>query len=116
MPISRFLTSVRHALRGIRVVFISERNFRIQVLAAVLVLWTGVLLGVKTWEFILLLLLSAAVLVLELVNSVIERMADGLSPRLKPIVRDIKDVMAGTVLLAALVAMAIGLMIFVPLL
>ena len=97
-------------------VFISERNFRIQLVAAALVLWLGVWLGVKPWEFVLLLLLSVAVLVLELVNSVIERMADGLSPRLRPIVRDIKDMMAGTVLLAALASAAIGLLIFLPLL
>ena len=109
-----FFRSVAHALRGLAVTFRSGRNFRVQVLAAVLVLCAAVLLDVRIWEFILLLLLSTSVLVLELFNSVIERMADGLAPRLQPIVRDIKDLMAGAVLLSSIVSAAIGLLIFLP--
>ncbi len=109
-----FFRSVAHALRGLAVTFRSGRNFRVQVLAAVLVLCAALLLDVRIWEFILLLLLSTAVLVLELFNSVIERMADGLAPRLQPIVRDIKDLMAGAVLLSSIVSAAIGLLIFLP--
>lgn len=109
-----FFHSVAHALRGIAVTFRSGRNFRIQVVAAVLVLCAAALLNVRIWEFILLILLSAAVLVLELFNTVIERMADGLAPRLLPVVRDIKDLMAGAVLLSAIAAAVIGLLIFLP--
>ncbi len=109
-----FFRSVAHALRGLAVTFRSGRNFRVQVLAAVLVLCAAVLLDVRIWELILLLLLSTAVLVLELFNSVIERMADGLAPRLQPIVRDIKDLMAGAVLLSSIAAAVIGLLIFLP--
>ena len=39
---------------------------------------------------------------------------DGLSPRLKPMVRDIKDMMAAAVLLVSGVAAIVGLVIFVP--
>ncbi len=111
---STFFRSVSHALCGLALTFRTGRNFRIQVLMAVLVLCAAALLNVRVWEFILLLLLSAAVLVLELFNTVIERMADGLAPRLLPIVRDIKDLMAGAVLLSSGAAAIIGLLIFLP--
>ncbi|MBT6254163.1 diacylglycerol kinase family protein [Candidatus Uhrbacteria bacterium] len=109
-----FFSSLKHALRGIGVVSWTERNFRIQIIVGVLILCTAVIFQVRTWEFILLILLIASVLVLELFNSVIERMADGLKPRLQPIVRDIKDLMAGAVLVVAVTSVVIGFIIFAP--
>lgn len=101
-------------MRGVVVVFREERNFRIQAFVAVLILCAGTLLQVQVWEYVLLMLLCAAVLILELLNSVVERIANGLSPRLQPIVRDIKDLMAGGVLLTAMTALTIGIVIFLP--
>jgi len=66
------------------------------------------------WERVALLLLITAVLVLELINSVFERISDGLKPRLHPMVKDIKDIMAGAVFLSSLVAAIIGILIFWP--
>lgn len=109
-----FLSSLKNAIRGIFVVFRAERNFRVQLIIGVLVLCASVFFQVKVWEFILLILLVSSVLVLELFNSVIERIADGFKPRLLPIVRDIKDLMAGAVLVVAVTSLIIGLIIFVP--
>jgi len=110
----RLWTSGRHAWRGMRVAFVSEPNLRIQIAVTMLVLLLASALSVKPWEFILLLLLCAAVITLELFNTVIERMADGLSTRLKPIIRDVKDIMASAVLLVSFVAVIVGVIIFVP--
>ena len=111
---SRFISSLKHAFRGVYVVFRDENNFRIQVGMTVLILCAATLLHVRVWEYILLILLCASVLILELFNSVIERIADGLKPRLQPIVRDIKDLMAGAVLLTATTAAVVGVIIFLP--
>ncbi|MEK7094742.1 MAG: diacylglycerol kinase family protein [Patescibacteria group bacterium] len=112
--LSQFILSVRHALHGVKTVFIEERNFRIQTTAALVALALGVIFKIETWEFILVLLLSSAILCLELTNSALERLANGLSPRLRPLIGDVKDIMAGTVLLASLLALAIGFIIFLP--
>ncbi|RMD51605.1 diacylglycerol kinase, partial [Candidatus Parcubacteria bacterium] len=40
--------------------------------------------------------------------------SDGLKPRLHPLVKEIKDIMAGAVLITAIVAALIGLIIFWP--
>ncbi|MBI2476913.1 diacylglycerol kinase family protein [Candidatus Uhrbacteria bacterium] len=113
MPI-QFLKSMRHAARGIQTVFVHESNFRIQVMATLAVLTLAGFVYVRPWELILLILLCASVLTLELFNSVIERMANGLNPRLHPIIRDVKDMMAGAVLLVSLTSVVIGALIFVP--
>ena len=110
----QLVKSVRHALRGVRVVFVHEQSFRIQVLAAAVVVTLAAALGVTRNEWIVLLLLIAAVLSLELMNSIIERLADAFKPRIHPIVKDVKDIMAGTVLIVSLIAAIIGLAIFYP--
>ena len=110
----QLVKSVRHALRGVRVVFVHEQSFRIQVLAAAVVVTFAAAFGVTRNEWIVLLLLIAAVLSLELMNSIIERLADAFKPRIHPIVKDVKDIMAGTVLIVSLIAAIIGLAIFYP--
>jgi len=95
-------------------VFVSEQNFRIQVYAALLVVVLAMGLGVKTYEWIVLVLLIGLVLSLELINSVFERIVDSFKPRIHPVVKDIKDIMAGAVLLASLFAAIVGVMIFLP--
>ncbi|KKW34433.1 MAG: diacylglycerol kinase [Candidatus Giovannonibacteria bacterium GW2011_GWA2_53_7] len=114
MSVKAFLKSIRYALRGTGSLWRSEQNFRIQVLAGVIVLVLMTLLPLETWERILLLLLVASVLVLEAINSVIERLVDVLKSRIHPSVRDMKDIMAATVLFASVLAAVIGAMILLP--
>lgn len=114
MDITAFQKSVRHALRGIAVVFRTEQSFRVQTLAAVLVLLLAGWFSVTFYEWIVLLILIGTVLSLELINSIFERIVDSFKPRLHPMVREVKDIMAGAVLVMSLLAMVVGVMIFYP--
>lgn len=108
----RLKQSLAHALRGVKVVFTSEQNFRIQVLVAIVVIAAAIFFGVTSNEFILIILLIGAVLTLEMINSVLERIVDSFKPRIHPIVKDIKDIMAGVVFLVSLIAVLVGIEIF----
>ncbi len=114
IDIRTLLTSFKHAIRGVVHVFKTEQSFRLQSIAAMFAIAMALILEVGKLEFILILLLSVAVLTLELVNSVFERLVDAFKPRIHPIVRDVKDIMAGTVFLAALCAAVVGMIIFIP--
>lgn len=103
-----------YALSGLRIVFREEQSFRLQLLAAVFVLAAAAALGLTNLEKIILILVSSSVLVLELINSIFERVADLLKPRLHVYVETIKDIMAAAVLLASLAALVIGIIIFWP--
>ncbi|MBM5790010.1 diacylglycerol kinase family protein [Candidatus Parcubacteria bacterium] len=109
-----FLESFRHALAGIRTVFEAEQSFRIQVLAALCVIALAGWLRITFYEWIVLLVLIGTVLSLELVNSIFERLADAFKPRLHPMVKEVKDIMAGAVLVMSLVSLTVGIMIFYP--
>lgn len=106
--------SFRYAAKGIVTVAKEEQSFRIQLVAAAVVVVLMFALGLKVSEKALLTMAVVLVLVLELVNSIFERMVDILKPRIHHYVEDIKDIMAGTVLVASLGALLIGLLIFWP--
>ena len=111
---STLFRSFYYAWRGVVLVFKEEQNFRLQLAAGLVIIVLMYVLPVKNWEKVALLLVMAFVLVLELINSIMERIVDMLKPRLHIYVESIKDIMAAAVLLASLVALAIGLLIFIP--
>lgn len=110
----KLLHSFRHALHGVIRVAREEQNFRIQLAVSAVVLVLMFVLSVPPGEKALLLLATALVLVLELLNSVFERITDLMKPRVHHYVEDVKDMMAGAVLVASLGAAGIGLAIFWP--
>lgn len=109
-----FFKSLRHALRGLADIFRTQQNFRLQTLAAIVVLAAAFAFQIALWQGIIIMLLSVCVLVLEILNTIVERLADAVQPRLSHMVREIKDMMAGTVLLASLASVAVGILIFGP--
>lgn len=109
-----FYKSFRYAVRGLRTVAQHEHSFRLQLLGLVVIVACIFVLDLATWEQIMLILLSAAVLIMEVLNSIVERITDGLKPRMSPMVKEVKDMMAGAVLLTAITATIIGLMILTP--
>lgn len=106
--------SFGYAAKGVLIVVREEQNFRLQLLAAAAVTALMFLFGLRPAEKALLTLAMVVVLVLELMNSIFERMVDILKPRIHHYVEEIKDIMAGTVLVASVGAALIGVLIFWP--
>ncbi len=113
MPASLF-RSLSHALRGLRLCFASERNFRIHTAIGLLAVSASFALPLLLWQRVVVWFVVVLVLVLELINSSIERVVDLVKPQLHEHARDIKDLMAGAVLLVSLFAAFIGLIMFLP--
>ena len=94
--------------------FKAEQSFRIQVVGAVCAVIASTVFQISTYQFLIVLLLIGAVLTLEIINTIFERLVDSFQPRIHPIVRDIKDIMAGAVLIASIVSLVVGIVIFWP--
>jgi len=114
LSLRKFANSVRHAGHGIRDVFNREHSFRVHVLALILLVIIIFGLKMSRSDAAILILVAVAVLVLELANSIMERFLDIVSPRIGIQVREMKDIMAGAVLVASLAAAAIGAMLIIP--
>lgn len=110
----RLFDSFRDAGRGLKHVFVNEQNFRIQIVMSVVVLILAFYFPLRTWELILVILLILLVLIMEILNTALEKFNDLLKPRLHHYVRVTKDIMAGGVFLTSMVALIIGLIIFIP--
>ena len=117
MPILDFkklVKSLHFAIRGIVYVFKNEQNFRIQLLAAVIVIILAIYFDVPQWQLVALLMMIGSVLILEMINTIFEKIADMLQPRIHHYVAIIKDIMAAAVLVVSLGALVIGVIIFWP--
>jgi diacylglycerol kinase len=111
---SSFLRSFIYAGRGIWIMIQKERNFKIHLLAFLLVLGAGIYFQITKVEWLIISLTSAFVLSLETVNSAIERLCDLYSSDQNEKIKNIKDISAGAVLIAAGFAVVVGLLIFAP--
>jgi undecaprenol kinase len=106
--------SFTHAFRGIGYALKQEPNFRAECVIAAVVIIAMFVFPLTQSERVLLIVTIFLVLVMELVNTALERTMDILKPRVHPYVRTVKDVMAGAVLITTIGAAAIGLFIFGP--
>lgn len=112
--VKKFFKSVKCAGRGVISVYKTEQNFRFQIAVAALVIILMLLFQVTRKEAVLLILIIALVLVLELINSVFEKITDMMKPRIHVYARLCKDIMSGAVLITAVVSLVVGLIIFIP--
>jgi diacylglycerol kinase len=114
IKISRLFKSFIYAFRGLVKVVKEEQNFQIQLTVAIVVFIAAVWLKISTTEWLVLMGIILLVLLMELVNSAVERVTDLFKPRISTYVKEIKDIMAAAVLLASLGAIVVGVIIFGP--
>ena len=110
---SRF-KSFSYAFAGVRLFFLTEHNAWIHALAAVAVTIISFIAGVSATEAIAIVFAIALVWITEMLNTAIEKMMDHLSPAEHPEVKIIKDVSAAAVLTAAIAAIIVAFIIFIP--
>ena len=109
-----FFKSFVFAANGIQHAFLKERNFLIQAVVAVAVLILSWLLQITRVEWMVVLINIGLVLGFEMMNTCIERICNLIHPQHSNLVKIIKDVAAGAVLLLAIMATICGFIIFIP--
>ena len=107
--------SFRCALQGLRDAWRTQPNLRVQLCVAAVVIGVGVWVHLALIEWLWVSVAIGLVVFTELMNTAIERTVDlvvGLRP--DPLARSVKDVAAGCALAAAVLAVVIGLLTFIP--
>ncbi len=112
--IRSIITSCTYAFNGILLVIRSQRNFRVHLCAAFVVLLAGGLLHFSRLEMVLLVLTVCLVILGELLNTALEFILNLLEARDHPVVKAAKDVAAGGVFMAVLGSIAVALLLFGP--
>jgi diacylglycerol kinase (ATP) len=102
------LQSFNHAFQGLVYAVRHQRNMRIHVVVAFLVLIGSVLLNVSRLELVAVFLAIAFVLVAEMINSAVEAVVDIVTDEFDPRAKLAKDMAAGAVLVAAINALVVA--------
>lgn len=108
------LKSVRCALRGAWLLLRTESSIQIQAVIAGVVVLAGFYFGISAVEWTIQLLAIGLVISVEGVNTAIEKLADYVQPEHDPRIGRLKDISAGAVMIASLLACAVGLIIYLP--
>jgi diacylglycerol kinase len=111
---SRLARSFGYAFAGLASLWRTQPNFKIHLVAGVLALGLGVALKLSAAELALVVLTCALVLVVEALNTCLETMCDLISPTYHPLIKKAKDVGAAAVLIAALAAVGVAALLFLP--
>ena len=114
MIFRRLKLSFLRAGQGLKTGWKQEYNLRVFTFITGLV-FLGILgLRPSALEDTILILTISVMISLELLNSQIERFLDLVSPQKSYLVKDIKDLSAGAVLISAMGSLVIGVIIFFP--
>ncbi len=106
--------SIRYAVNGIVLFFKSEHNAIIHLLITAVVILLSLVLHVSAFETIALVMAIGFVWVAELFNTAIEKTLDFVSMEKSPPIKFIKDLSAAAVLVAVLIAVVVGCIVFIP--
>lgn len=108
------IKSATHAWRGVMLLFKTTHNAWLHLFFAFLAIFLGFFFSISHTEWLAIVFAIGIVIVAEAFNTAIEIDIDLTSPEYHPYARDTKDVAAGAVLLAAIMAAIIGIIIFLP--
>ena len=108
------IKSFGYAIEGIIYSFNKGTHFKIHIAFAIFVIVLGLIYKLSVYEWLVIILISSAVISSEAINTAIEEACDVLHPEHHPGARLANHCAAGGVLILSVAAVLIGLLIFIP--
>lgn len=112
--LGRRLMGFVYAGRGAWLLLKNEASIQVQAVVAVLLTAAGFYFQITTQEWIFQFLAIGLVMGVEGINTAVEETANFIHPENNPKIGYIKDVAAGAVFFAAVVAVIVGCIIYIP--
>lgn len=108
------LKSFGFATKGALLLIKTEASIKVQFVIAILVTIAGFYFNISATEWMLQTLAIGLIMSIEGVNTAIEKISDFVHPEHHAKIGFIKDVSAGAVMIAAIVSIIIGCIIYIP--
>lgn len=112
--IKKFINSFSYPIRGLKYAYRNEQNLTVDVGISILVAIAGFIFKLNPTEWVVVAFTIGAVISLELVNTAIEAAIDMVTEEYHPLAKVAKDTSAAAVFIIAIVAVIVGLIIFLP--
>ena len=112
----KVLSSFKYATNGVRL-GLQEHNMKVHLAVTIFVVLMGISYSITRIEWVAVLLSIGLVISTELLNTALEELCDVMvasNNDAYPKLGDPKDIGAGAVLVAAIIAACVGLLVFVP--
>ena len=103
-----------YALKGAYILIKTEPPIQVQIVISIIMVVLGFYFEITTAEWIFQTFAMGMVLSLEAANTAIEEIADFIHPDFHHKIGLIKDMAAGAVFFAAITAVVVGLVIYIP--
>lgn len=107
-------SSFKNAFHGLKYVYTTQRNAKIHLGMTLLVIAISFLFKISPSEWLAILIAIGLVWSSECFNTSLEKLIDLVSPEYNELARVSKDTAAAGVLVVAIVAVLIGLVVFLP--
>ena len=108
------MVSFSYAIEGIVYSYKKGTHFKIHIIAVILVTLLGFIVQINMTEWLVIILISSAVIAAEAINTAIEETCDVLHPEHHPGAKLAKNCAPGGELILSIAAILIGLIIFIP--
>lgn len=106
--------SFKFAFTGLLQAVKTEKNFKVGIAEAIIIVTAGFYFGINKLEWILVIILIGIVLAAELTNSALEVIVDSFTQKEHPGAKLAKDIAAGAVVVLIITAAVAGIIIFIP--
>jgi undecaprenol kinase len=110
----KYSETFKFALEGIRVSILNEKNIRFHLFFSVIVIVFAIIFNLTQIEWMFILFAIVGMIVVEMINTAIERVVDLVTDQYHPLAGQAKDIAAGAVLIYAILSVIIGMIIFIP--
>lgn len=112
MKVKKIIDSFNYAIEGIIYSVRTQRNMKIHMVIAILVLLACFFFDVTKVELIIVTITITMVIVAEMINTAVEAAIDATTNYYHPLAKIAKNVAAGGVLITALNAVLVGYLVF----
>lgn len=106
------IRSFGYAINGIIAFIKSEHNAWLHLAATIVVISMGVIFSINAMEWVAISIVMGMVWITEMINTCVEKIMDELTNEKRPSIAFIKDVAAGAVLTAAILAVIVAVFVF----
>lgn len=108
------IKSISFAFKGLAILIKSENSIKTQLFIGVLMTICGFIFSISTTEWALQVICIGTILLAESLNTAVEKIANFIHPDYHKKIGVIKDVAAGAVAFAAIMAIIVACLIYIP--
>lgn len=112
--LKKLINSFSYPIKGLKYAYRNEQNLAVDVGIALFVILAGIIFKISIYEWAILFLTIGLVIACELINTAIEAVVDLVTEEYHPLAKVAKDTSAAAVFIFAIVAVLVGIIIFLP--